>query len=78
MIMGDPGLEHLQQNIPQPLDNKEDTAIQRKPLTGAKVQDRVHGPEFPPDLQKVIDQWKHLPESIKETIMNLIRTVKKV
>ncbi len=42
----------------------------------SRVHDRVHEPEIPSDLQEIINNWQNLPEHIKETIMNLVRTVK--
>jgi hypothetical protein len=74
--MGDTGLEQIPEKRSEVIKNKEvmDESVDVSKLS--RVHDRVHEPEFPPDLQEIIDQWESLPIHIKETIMNLVKTAK--
>lgn len=76
LSVGRGGPEINQKESSYPLDTKALTPIQAEPFTTAKVQDRVHGPEFPPDLQEIVDCWNDLPEQTKASIMILVRTAK--
>ena len=72
--MGDEGLELSPEKSPQETVNNAVTSNASKSTNGPRVHDRVHEPEFPPELLLIIEHWESIPDYMKETIMSLIKS----